>query len=217
LTVSVRGPSANEVTVTIDDKSVPSALLGVERFTDPGKHRIVAKYGSEVETETVVLAEGEAKQLVLKFHGSTPEVANANHTNPTPARDGSESTTRVGDSHTDPTQDRAGHTGKAQRTWGYVGLGVGAAALAFGGVTGLIVASKYSDLNSKCSDRKNCAYPDEVHSYQTFQTLSTVGFIVGGVAAATGVTLILTAPKDKPGTTVSLWLSGNSLAMKGQF
>jgi hypothetical protein len=67
LTIVVEGANASDVSVNLDNVQIPSDLLGVERYADPGQSKIVGKRGDEVVTQTVGLLEGDAKQIVLKF------------------------------------------------------------------------------------------------------------------------------------------------------
>ena len=79
-----------------------------------------------------------------------------------------------------------------QRTLGWVGLGVGGAGLVFGGVTGLVVLSKKSALEDDgCVDARCYSdQADDVDSYNSMRTLSTVGFAVGGLGVAAGAALL---------------------------
>ncbi len=159
LTIVVESASATDVSVKMDDVQVPSALLGIERLADPGQRQIVGQRGDEVVSETATLAEGENKQVVLKFrkeigaaaggparcrHSQPAECAtrpaSAEHANQEPLAQPSTRSPRV----TKVYRSRA-----RQRTLGWVGVGVGAAGLAFGATTGIYVALKYGDLNSE--------------------------------------------------------------------
>jgi hypothetical protein len=92
-----------------------------------------------------------------------------------------------------------------QRTVG-LALGIGGLALtAAGAATGAMAISKHNQATASCS-----TYPDHCsstgaadapnHDSQTFATLSTVGFIGGGVLIAAGVVLFLSAPSAAPST-----------------
>jgi hypothetical protein len=96
---------------------------------------------------------------------------------------------------------------------------VGGAGLVFGGVTGAMVLGKQDDLeaNSRCGD--NACGPSQkgdVDSYNSLRTLSTVGFIAGGVVAAAGVVIVLTAPKTQS-PSAALWLGPSSAGVRGSF
>lgn len=214
LTIRVEGASAAEVTVSVDGEAVPSALLGIERYVDPGTRSLVGTFGAQQLEQSVILAEGEKKQALLKFEPSDapagPDVAAANQTHQSPSgSSASAASLQVTDSPP---------VGRTQRTVGWVGVGVGAAGLVLGATAGAIVAGKYSDLNENCKDRScDPAYESRVNSYDRWQTLSTVGFIVGGVGLATGITLLLTSPKRESKPSVSLWMGPAALTVKGDF
>ncbi len=81
-----------------------------------------------------------------------------------------------------------------------MGLGLGGAGLAVGAITGGLALSKHSSLVSQCSgghcyDTQKAALSGDVDSYHTLGTVSTAGFIAGGVLAAGGLVLVLTSPK----------------------
>ena len=57
-----------------------------------------------------------------------------------------------------------------------------------------------------------------VDSYNTMGTISTIGFVAGGVLAATGVVLVVTAPKSKATVArVSPVVSPGFLGAEGSF
>jgi hypothetical protein len=60
LKVQVEGAPAGESQVTVDGVAISSALVGVKRPANPGKHSVVAKVGEQVVTEEVELREGES-------------------------------------------------------------------------------------------------------------------------------------------------------------
>jgi len=114
---------------------------------------------------------------------------------------------------------RNAKSNSAQKTAGWISLGIGGAGLLFGSVTGIVVLSKKSNLDSsgQCTGTQ-CQWPEHgsLTSYNSWRPLSTVGFVVGAVGTAAGVTLLLTTPKRKePG--ISAWLGPTSAGMGGMF
>ena len=87
-----------------------------------------------------------------------------------------------------------GDDGSAMWIGGWVAIGVGGAGLVLGTVAGALVLSQEGDLEARCLERR-C--PPEAHddarSFDTMRTLTTVGFIVGGVGVALGTTLLIVA------------------------
>jgi len=73
--------------------------------------------------------------------------------------------------------------------------GVGIAGLVAGGVFGGLVASKTSDAAPNCPSKAcNPAGWQDIADAKTFATISTVGFVAGGVLVAGSVVLFLVAP-----------------------
>lgn len=87
-----------------------------------------------------------------------------------------------------------------QRTIGLVVGGVGLAGLAAGGVLGLVAKSKNDDaMQNHCQptsfcDAEGLRLTDQA---RTFGNASTIAFVSGGVALATGAVLFFTAPKRR--------------------
>ena len=85
---------------------------------------------------------------------------------------------------------------------GAIALGASAMGLGVGVVTGAMSVAKVSDLRSRCQG-DHCAPADRTTADQarTLGTVSTAAFVVGGVAAAAGVLLIVLRPGGKAGAT----------------
>jgi hypothetical protein len=91
-------------------------------------------------------------------------------------------------------------------------------------ITGAIASSKHSSLASGCP---NGVCPpsqyDNLDSYHTMTLVSTVGFVVAGVGAAAGVTLLLlpksdaAAPPATTGLHVTPVIGPGSLGAIGTF
>jgi hypothetical protein len=206
LSIRIEGTESKDVIVEIDGVAVPSALLGMERLVDPGKRQVVGKSGGLEAQAEAELAEGERKEVVLTFAPATPVIA--------PSQPKQESTLTLSPA----PQEKRSSSKLPQRTWGWVGLGVGAVGLTLGAATGIIVAVKYGKLSDDCPNQectpKHWAASD---SYATLRTVSTVGFVVGAVGAAAGVTLLLTSPKEKSAPKVGLWVAPSFAGVNGSF
>ncbi len=206
LTIMVEAPPGPKVLAKVDEVPLPESVLGVEHFVDPGKRSVTGWRGGEFVQETVDLAEGARTRIVLRFRGpttaSTPIASRIEHgRSATPTRDG-----------TVPFLQR-------QRTWGWIAVGAGAAGLTLGVITGIQVATEYGSLNDKCDRSRVCdvRYQSDVDAYRTQRTLSTVGFVVAGIAGAAGLTLLLTAPKTEKKHGLSLLLSPHLSGVRGEF
>jgi len=183
LVIAINGAGDAPVTVTLDGIPIPTALLGEDRPVNPGAHHLVAKRNADERSLDVTVAEGERKPLSLDFGSAAAPTspASAPVTTPGPASESSSS--------------------GGGKTLALVALGAGAAGLIVGGVTGGLALSKKSALDDNREDCRDgqCTYAVEgdVKSLRSFRTVSTIGFIAGGVLAATGVVLLVTS-KSSP-------------------
>lgn len=182
LTVEVT-PDLEEVELFIDEVKVSSALIGVPRPTDPGHHRIAAlKAGYLDASSEVTLAEGDDQTLALKLEVDPSAI--------TPPE-----TTPVAAESTDPkSSDAARPPEKSmQPVFGWIGIGLGAAALGAGAVTGVLALDQSNHLNcpnNVCSG----ADAEKLDSASSLATASTILFGAGGALAVTGIVLLLTSP-----------------------
>jgi hypothetical protein len=216
VTIVVEGAELDAVDVKIDDEPVPTALLGVARFVDPGARNIVGVCRGEIIRRAATIVEGGQERVVLTFTRSETVAPPSSVA----------ATGKPKDSNVKHDSDRSGdydpQAGESQRTWGWIGLGVGAAGVLTGAITGAVVASKYSELKDDCPDR-TCSEDEltRVDSYRTMRTLSTVGFIVGGVGTAIGLTLVFTSPQaeatSRHAAQLRLRLAPNAALFEGAF
>ena len=221
--VQVEGAPPNEVTVTVDGREVPMALLGGGYVVNPGTRALLAQHAGRSVSEQVVLAEGERKSVVLRF-APQPEasaVAPADApASPLPTLPPPPVAAPARTISSVPAAADTGSDGSVQRSLGWVGLGIGGAGLIFGSVTGIAVGSKKSELDAGGCVDGGC-YPhqaDDVDSYNQLRTLSTIGFVVGVVGATTGATLLLTAPDPEPTTArVHGWIGVGSVGVAGRY
>jgi hypothetical protein len=247
LKINLEGASASEVEVTIDNSTLPSALLKADRPTDPGTHVITATRGGNIAAETVItLAEAERKVVTLQLPaagnaapplapvpsqtagiGSPPAPATAlsgptnsnlpqSTTSPLPRLPPQGAGTQSAATGA-PTETFSAAT---RRTIGWIGLGVGAAGVALGTTAGVIVGLKRGSLHSDGCNSNECpdsSYQERVDSYNSWRTISTVAFVVGGVGAAAGITLLLTSPKQEPVPNVGLQVGPSTVSLKGAF
>ncbi len=207
VTIVVKGAPA--ATVTLDGAALPSAVLGVPRPVDPGKHVVRAEadgFAPGQSTFTVAERKNEAVTLTLEHGRAAPPTPTPTPTPPVVATRPPEGTPPVVGATppagptappTPPeTPPPAASGGSLRRTLGFVGLGVGGAGLILGGVTGGLAIPKHNALDKACPDGLcTRAQADAVGNYHLFTTLSTAGFIAGGVLAASGLVLVLTAPR----------------------
>ena len=107
----------------------------------------------------------------------------------------------------EPEEKQLKRSGNGQRLVGLVVGGVGLAGLATGTIFGVLALNKNKKADEKCNGN-TCPVADGGFKFsqdaRSYATISTVGFIAGGVLAATGATLYFLAPKNKESSSVSL-------------
>jgi hypothetical protein len=196
----IRVEGAPSVRVTLDDVEVSAHALGVKLAADPGAHLIRASADGFLPAETrLVLAEGKTETVTLSL-APAPVAA------PPPPVGAADSAPR----------------GSGQRVAGIVVMGVGAAGLALGAVMGSMALGKHGKLADECTlagGRCPQSAKNDLGSYNTFGTVSTVGFVAGGAAAVAGLVVLLTAPKAKPPATGGLGpvIGAGYLGLEGRF
>lgn len=215
LIIKVNGAAKSKARVVLDGVEVPAALLGVKRPVNPGRHRLRA---SASAAQDVTVKEGEVREVLLQVApGGEASAVEPTPTSSEPAANAGSGLTAT--SSPAMNRDGDGSSGATQRLVGWVLLGVGGAGLITGGVATGLALSKKSSIEGSCPD--NTCLPDAhdgADSYNGMRSVSTVGFVVGAVGAAAGVTLLLTAPSSR---RVSLELRTDvhaaSLRVKGAF
>lgn len=183
LTVNVE-PKEAKITVTVSDMPVPAALLGVERPTDPGTHEVVASApGYLTQKTTVTLAEAGRETVTLRLTLDP----NAPKEEPPPVT--TAAPPLMPEQQPPPP---ATPTSNSTKTVGYVLIGVGAAGIVTGGITGGMALQKKGNLDcpdSHCSGSQK----DNLDGAKSMALVSTITFAVGIPAVAVGTVLLLTS------------------------
>lgn len=225
ITVDVTGPGAEAAEVLMDDKPMPSALIGIERPVDPGKHRFRASAGeAKARPVIVTVEEGERKSITLELKTLATTDLPPDDRDPV-----------VPDKPTEPADDGV----SGMTVAGVTALGVGGLGLGLG----LYFTKQKGDFEDDAdtlfdacnprvcssSERQRIAAMDE--DAATAANMSTAGFIVGGLGVATGITLLLLAPsgedepaqpeapaeKDDVWAKVQPWVGLGSFGVNGTF
>jgi hypothetical protein len=209
VTVVVSGPDSP--TVTLDDQSLPIAALGVRRPVDPGSHvvKATASGWNPTEASFTVLDGGTANTTLTMTQAAAPP--------PTPAALPGAGGPIPGAGAPEPDRGSTAGHGSWQVPAGWVGIVAGGLGLATGAVAGGIAIGKHSSLATEC--KTDCKQAD-IDSYHAIGAISTAGFVAGGVLAAAGLVLVLTAPPSAPppaSARVIPYLGVGSLGVVGSF
>jgi hypothetical protein len=203
------GHEVNDVSVTIDGLRLVDKLDGTSLPVDLGEHTVTFSAGGRpAVTQKLTFREGEKARHVRVTLDSAPGAAAAA---PPPATTPDQAETPADAPSSEPAAGGS-TSGSSQRTVGYIVGGIGLAGLAVGGVFGyLTIAAKDRQVDN-CSSPVDCPdYPtasDAHRAGNTYGTISTVAFIAGGAATATGIVLLLTAKSGNRGVAAaSLTLS----------
>lgn len=196
--LTLTGVRRQDVTLELDGNALPPALVGTRIPIDPGPHRLLVRYADQQQEKSFTAAERQVVPIAMQFREAAPAEAK-------PASVLSASS---------PAASPVDSGGQTQRTIGWVAVGVGSAGLAVGAVVGVLAMSQHSSLEGSCKD--GSCWPstaNEVDSYNTKRSISTGAFIAGGVIAATGVVLVLSAPREP--RSVSLVIGPSAVALRG--
>lgn len=187
--VAIEVPAASKaqgIVVKRDGDAVDESQWGNALPVDPGKHVVE------------VTAPGkEPWKWESDVQGSTPVKVEV-----PPLKDGPAAPAGSASATSSSPAPEAGLPTQKKIAIGAAALGV--AGLVLGGVTGSLTLAKVSDSNKTCAklgdgtfrcDAPGGALRDDAKG---LATISTIGFIAGGVLAAGGVVLWLTAPSSSP-------------------
>jgi hypothetical protein len=216
LVITIEGARPDEVTLTVDGKPLATAVLGEEQPINPGTHTIRGTRPAEAVEQPITLLEGQSQSLVLRFQNRAAAPAVATVTPPAPTAPPPAAA---------PDSSHATHASSSgNKTLAYVAFAVGGAALVTGGVTGALAISKRSDLDANPACQDGVCSPSiqgDIDSFRTMRTVSTIGFVAGGVCAGAGLVLWLTSGSGRKDTRdtarLGLRVTPNAVSMSGSF
>jgi hypothetical protein len=174
--------------VRIDDAVVPASDLGRPLEMDPGEHMVsVSTASQDAAPQAVNLAEGETKTLSFDLGGGG-EV-------------------EEGDEQGEASSDGFFARILEAPTPAFALMGLGAAGLIAGGVTGGLALGKASDLKNVCPANPcpsaNQSLADDAN---LLATVSTISFAAGGAMLAGGVVwaVLATQPDEEPASAIRI-------------
>lgn len=226
LKVTVEGADgAKDLSVAIDGQPFSTVLLGVPQPVDPGDHTVTATAtGFKGAPATVSLKDAGQGAVVVKMEVDNSVPVPAATPAATPTGDGAV----VSTAPTGATPSDTGG-GNGLRTASYVGFGVGAVGVVLGTVFVLKSSSNRKDadkaakdLNCDSNNLCNADVADRVQSLddkaRSAKTLGIVGYVVGGLGVATGVTLfVLSSKSEQKSAFVAPYVGLGALGVKGAF
>lgn len=161
LAVKVDGPPAGTAKLTVDGKDFE---LDNESPVDPGEHTVAAEAeGFERAEKRVDVKEGAHESATLTL-------------------------TKIASSAPPPPPSEEGDILPAA-----IAFGVGGVGVVVGSIFGVMALTQTSDVQDACGSDNKCpkSEADALDSAKTSGTISTIGFVVGGVGVATGVVLLV--------------------------
>jgi hypothetical protein len=203
IALSVEAASTPNIEVRRDGLIVDSGELSSPIPVDPGKHVVEATAPGKLKWfKTVELSQEGGRETV-----NIPELEPV----------GGSSVSGSAPSNVEGAP--AASPGNSRKTIGLVTGGVGLVGIGLGAVFGLRASSKLSDAKSHCTSYPNVCdqgAKDPDSQAKSAATLSTVFFIVGGAAVATGAVLWLTAGSASE-SKVAVGVGPDRLLLKGRF
>ena len=204
-----------DVRVWIDGDVVPDDALAAPWLVDPGTHHVEAVRGTQRTSQDVRVAEGEQRDVTPVFDPAplaAPIAQGAAPSGPPPSSSPSPQSSPPAE---------ALPASRGPNVLAFFGLGLGAAGIAVGSITGLVTLSRASDIKPQCRGGV-CPASAGLDSAQTLGTVSTVSFVVGGVALGVGVAALIFGG-DRHDTRIHKsawaepWTTGSMLGVRGGF
>ncbi len=213
VTLAVSGPTSSQV--LLDGAVVPPAAQGVRLACNPGAHTVkVSAEGFAGAQQSFAIGEGGERTLSLTLQALAPA--------PVAAPIAASSGAPIAAPLAAPTETSPGEpavipdrTSTFHATAGWTVLGLGVVGLGVGGATGVLALDRHASLHDSCP-AGSCPpqYAGEVDRYRTLANIATVATVVGGTAAAAGVILLVTSPRQR---SVNVYAGALSAGVTGRF
>lgn len=189
-----------------DDIALDSATWNGLSATDTGKHVFKATAPGKLEWKQIidVVGEGKATDVTVPPLADAPVEAKP-EVKPLPTA-----------TETTPPPPPPPPPDNTLKTAGFVVGGLGVVGLGVGAIAGGLASSQWNKAKDNCPANvcKDQAAQNDAEGAKTKATLSTVGFVAGGVLLAAGVTMVLVAPTNAtPATTGAFKRPIRSLAV----
>lgn len=206
------GHDAVGVTIMMDGQPL-AASAGAALELDPGVHTFTFEAQGQPKVERrLILAEGAQRRrevLVIVDGVRRPREAM-----------GSTKTLEPAAMTSAPSKDEVAHRPSGPPVLAWAAFGVGGAGLTLGVIAGLVAGGKHSTLAGECDNAAGTCPPthaNDLDSFHSWRTISTVGYVVGALGVAGGAVLWLTTPKVRKATATGVWLGPASAGIAGRF
>jgi hypothetical protein len=242
LKVTVEGADgAKDLSVAIDGQPFSTVLLGVPQPMDPGDHTVTATAtGFKAAPATVSLKDAGSGSVAVKMEvdNSVPPPSATPATAPAAGGGLAVSTAPSGA----PPSDTGASGNNSMRTASYVGFGVGAVGIVLGTVFVMKSASNRKDADTATTELEKvgsttggpCSVAggtcrgdieaaqkvtDADDKARSAKTIAIVGYAVGGLGIAAGVTLFVLSNKksDSQAAYVAPYVSIGAVGVRGAF
>ncbi len=210
LNIVIKGAADGEMpSVSIDEEALPAGVLGLPRAVDPGHHVVVAKTAGAEGKQEIDIAEGEQKPVEVTLVAAPAATA----------------TEEPGATDHEPETPPPASVSHMPNFLTWTGVGVAAAGVIAGTITGVASMQMKSSLVNECEN--DVCGPTSYTDYNaanTLATISTISFIAagaGGVFAA--ITLVVghrtaSAPAaPATGVTITPTIGLGSAGLVGTF
>jgi hypothetical protein len=205
-TLTIRAMSGDSGDAALDVRrdgvSVDAAELSTPIPVDPGTHEVTAAAPGQKPWSAKVSVGTNAAKVVVEIPKLEPAAGGAPAAAATAA----------------PADESSTQKSSAQRPIAIAVGAVGVVGLGLGTFFGLSASSTWKDAKAACTDFPyQCTQEglDKQDSARTKATVSTVAFIAGGVALATGVVLFVTAGSGRQATAIGI--GPGSIVARGRF
>jgi hypothetical protein len=222
LTIRLAGATPG-LTVLLNGRKVPPAMLGIRTPVDPGSVTVTASApGHNDQTYQVSLQESASEEVritpldpIPKAPETTSGLTGAPATTPSPVPPPRRTPV--------PLDDRPEASGSRTPWLPYVVGGAGLVLVGVGATAGLLATDAYRDAERLCPEHRECGEPalQRAAATQRWAMVSTIGFATGGAAVLAGaVLLVVSGPsassKKRTTTSIAFGPAGLMLSLQGR-
>ncbi len=204
------GADLNAVKVTMDGEVLAERLEGTALSIDPGAHTFTFETaGQPPVTKTFTIQQAQKDRRELVTFGAPTTAPGPSALPPNGSEPPSPSSAL--------SSAEGGHGLGTQKILGIVAGGIGVVGLGVGAAFGAMAMSQKNDAESVCPSNP-CSTQAGVNKWSnaaTSATLSTVGFVVGGMGLAGAAVLWFTAPHSSRGASAQVGIGPGSLQLRG--